>query len=308
MPTPTNQQPETRLFGISVVVPCFNGAAFVGQAIESVISQGHPCGLEILVGDDGSTDESANIAARYGDLVRILHHPGRKNRGLPATRNLCISEAKFPLLAFLDCDDLFLDGHLCRAFTFLSARPEIAFYAEAGTMINTAGEHIGPKAHSHPGGLIRPEDLLVDQWFPPVAVVVRREAVISAGRFAEDMKSAEDQDMWLRILERYPGFFSTDVGYAYRLHEAQMTTDPRLWDWAEESLRRAVLRHPYPSNVIRKRKAVIAYRRALSARAAGRMTDYASYLGRAFLLDPVRGTRELASRICFRFRAPVKDR
>lgn len=293
MPELMIDKADNRPLGISVIMPCFNGADFIGEAIESVISQCYPGDFEILIGDDGSTDDSLKIVSNYGILVRVLHHPGRINLGLPATRNLCITKAKFSLLAFLDCDDLFLPGHLQRASEFLISRPDIAFHADAGIMILADGKHIGLKAYSHPGGKIRAEEVLLNQWFPPVAVVMRREAIVLAGGFSEDMKSAEDQDMWLRVLERQSGFFSTEIGYAYRLHGAQMTNNPVLWDWAEESLRRAVRRYPYSPSVVRKRKAVIAYRRAMFARKSDRWLSYAMMMGLAFVLDPIRGMHEL---------------
>lgn len=287
---------DSRPFGISVIMPCYNGAAFIGAAIDSVIEQGYQGNLEILVGDDGSTDNSLKVVSKYGSLVRVLHHPGKENRGLMATRNLCIANAKYSLLAFLDCDDLFLPGHLQRASEFFLSRPNIEFYADAGLLVQSDGKHIGRKDDPHPGGIILAEEVLLNQWFPPAAVVLRREAIIAAGGFSENMKSVEDQDLWLRILEQQSGFYSKELGYAYRIHDAQMTNDPILWDWAEVSLRRAVQRYPYSSRVVRRRKAVIAYRRALSARESDRWLKYTLMMGLAFCLDPVRGLRELAKR------------
>src|SRR5438067_2412707 len=98
--------------GVSVIVPCYNGAAYLAAAIESALAQEGAGPLEVFVGDDGSTDASRRIADSYGPAVRVLAHADGHNHGLPATRNLCLRASGRPFVAFLDADDLWLPGHL----------------------------------------------------------------------------------------------------------------------------------------------------------------------------------------------------
>src|SRR5208282_365425 len=98
---------------------------YLRDAIESALRQDSPGPIEVVVGDDGSTDRSREIAESFGPPVRVLHHPGRINRGLPATRNLCIQGSKHELIAFLDADDLFLPGHLRSLAEAFLAKPEL---------------------------------------------------------------------------------------------------------------------------------------------------------------------------------------
>lgn len=91
---------------VSVIIPCYNGARFVGTTIESALQQTHSPS-EIIVIDDGSTDDSAAIAASYGPPVRVIQQP---NQGESVARNVGIAAAQGHYIAFLDADDL-LDQH-----------------------------------------------------------------------------------------------------------------------------------------------------------------------------------------------------
>src|SRR5688572_17319672 len=93
---------------VSVVLPVFNGAAFLGEAIESVLHQDYR-NFELLVVDDGSTDASRTNARESADRdpcrVRYLEHPGHANRGTACSRNLALKHARGELVAFIDADD-----------------------------------------------------------------------------------------------------------------------------------------------------------------------------------------------------------
>ncbi len=104
---------------ISVIIPAYNAARFVGEAIESVLAQTYPAG-EIVVIDDGSVDETAAVASRYAG-VRVIR---QENRGIGRTRNRGMGETTGELVAFLDADDLWLPAKLQRQVEWLRANPE----------------------------------------------------------------------------------------------------------------------------------------------------------------------------------------
>jgi glycosyltransferase involved in cell wall biosynthesis len=107
--------------GISCVVPVHDGERYLGAAIDSILAQTH-CPLEVIVVDNGSADASAAIARAFGDPVRVIE---QEDRGPPGGRNTGIRAARFPLLAFLDADDLFRPAKLERQLARLRARPEL---------------------------------------------------------------------------------------------------------------------------------------------------------------------------------------
>src|SRR5215472_15617430 len=99
---------------ITTVIPVFNRADVVGQAIDSVLAQELPaeCSLRVLIVDDGSTDNLSGALARFGGKIDCIRHP--KNAGAPAARNTGVAAAADGLVAFLDSDDLWLPGKLIR--------------------------------------------------------------------------------------------------------------------------------------------------------------------------------------------------
>src|SRR5262245_19685019 len=111
---------------VSIIVPFFNTAPFIAEAIESVRAQ-HYDAWELLLIDDGSSDGSTEIAQdyarRYPDQIRYLAHEGRQNRGKSTTRNLGLRQARGEYVTFLDADDLFLPDKLARQVKLLNAQP-----------------------------------------------------------------------------------------------------------------------------------------------------------------------------------------
>jgi len=112
---------------VSVIIPFWNTAGFLAEAIDSVLDQNYP-NCEIVLVDDGSTDGSLKIAQeysqRYPGKISILHHAGRQNCGISASRNLGLSRANGKYVCFLDSDDVFLPGKLDLEVAILKANPE----------------------------------------------------------------------------------------------------------------------------------------------------------------------------------------
>src|SRR4028119_1234933 len=107
---------------VSVIIPCYNQAYFLGEAIESVLAQSYPH-FEIVVVDDGSTDNTSEVAARYPG-VRCIR---QENRGLAGARNEGIRHSSGSYLVFLDADDRLLPEALAVGLRHLKERPECAF-------------------------------------------------------------------------------------------------------------------------------------------------------------------------------------
>jgi glycosyltransferase involved in cell wall biosynthesis len=173
---------------VSVVIPVHNGERFLGEAVESVLAQeGAP--LEVLVVDDGSTDGSAHVAARFGSPVRCL---SQAHAGIASARNTGIRAARGDLLAFLDADDLWTPGRLRLQIDRLAADPAL-------DCVFGLVEHF-----RDPGASLR-----FEVWAPerapgllPGAMLIRRAAFLRVGPFDETWRLGEFVEWQLRAEER----------------------------------------------------------------------------------------------------------
>lgn len=161
---------------VSVVIPCYRQAHFLPEAIESVLRQSYPR-REIIVVDDGSPDETAEVAARYPG-VRCVRQP---NRGLAAARNRGLAEARGEFVVFLDADDRLLPDALQVGVEAFAAHPECAFVYGRLQPIGPDGSPLPLRPQrtverDHCAELLR-EDFI---WSPG-AVLYRRAVVEAAG-------------------------------------------------------------------------------------------------------------------------------
>lgn len=184
---------------VSVVIPTYNSGPLVAEAVASALAQTRPA-HEVIVIDDGSTDDTADRLAAFGRAVRYVR---QKNGGVAAARNAGVRLASGEVIGFLDADDVWHPRKLGLQLAALSARPDLG-------MIGT-GVYDWP-ASSHPavtaaGGKLTevPLDrLVVRNWFVTSTVLARAEVVRAAGEFDRTLRGPEDHDMWLRIARLSP--------------------------------------------------------------------------------------------------------
>ncbi len=182
---------------VSVIIPTFNRARCLAEAVESVLAQDFP-GFELIVVDDGSTDETPSILARYPGVTVIR----TENRGVAAARNLGAARATAGRLAFLDSDDLWLPRKLGLQTAFMDERRCRICQTEE-TWIR-GGRRVNPKKrHAKPDGDIffRSLDLCL---VSPSAVMMEKSLFTEAGGFDESLPACEDYDLWLRLGCRQP--------------------------------------------------------------------------------------------------------
>jgi len=183
----------------SVIVPCYNRAWAIEAAVESVLAQDFK-DFELIVVDDGSTDDTLKRLARYGTRLRILQ---QDRRGVSAARNLGIRQAGGALIAFLDSDDLWRPGKLVRQMEFFETHPE-ALICQTEEIWVRRGVRVNPKTrHRKPSGWIF-EPSLALCLVSPSAVMARRVLFEQVGFFDEDLPACEDYDLWLRVSCRFP--------------------------------------------------------------------------------------------------------
>ncbi|MFP3870359.1 MAG: glycosyltransferase family 2 protein [Syntrophobacteria bacterium] len=184
---------------ISVVIPTYNRAAMLVEAVQSVLAQ-ETTDFELIVVDDGSTDETERKLARFGPHLRYIR---QEHAGVSAARNRGLEFCRASLVAFLDSDDLWLPGKLRIQQKYFAEHPEV-YICQTEEIWWRNGRRVNPKKrHRKPSGDIfrRSLDLCL---VSPSAVMVRRELFERVGYFDEGLPIAEDYDFWLRVAVDYP--------------------------------------------------------------------------------------------------------
>lgn len=184
---------------VSVIVPTFNRGWILTEAVDSVLAQTR-ADFELIVVDDGSTDDTRRRLEPYGDRIIYVNQP---NRGVSAARNTGWRHARGDLIALLDSDDLWQPGKLERQLAFFETHPTARICQTEETWIRN-GRRVNPRRrHRKPSGWIF-EPSLALCLVSPSAVMLRRELLAETGGFDESLPACEDYDLWLRISLRCP--------------------------------------------------------------------------------------------------------
>lgn len=264
---------------ISVIIPARNAAAWLPRAIASAV---HPC-AEILVVDDGSTDDTAAVLARMARSLPALRVLPGGGRGVAAARNTGIAAARAPLIAFLDADDAWRPGKLDAQLALHRARPELGFSFTDYRHVTEPGEDRGPcfafwprfgaevRGETAPFTLTRPLDqLLAENVVGTSTVVARRDLLERLGGFDRLIGASEDWDLWLRLARLAPVGCVPQVLADYTLHRAGNLSGAR--GARVEAMRRVIARHapqaaPWARRTARARLLVAQAEAAEGARA-----------------------------------------
>lgn len=199
---------------ISTVIPSYNAAPFLEETLATAFAQTLPP-HEVIVVDDGSADDSVEIARRAGARVIACD----RNRGVSAVRNEGIRAATGEAVALLDADDLWLPHHLATLAELLLAFPEAGLaYARAEKF----GDERGPTRRTVPPGHATDGFAMAARvnLAQPSAALVRRDAALAVGGFDEDWRYGEDFDFWLRLARDYPVVCTDAITSRYRIHAA----------------------------------------------------------------------------------------
>lgn len=204
---------------ISVVIPCYNGEAFLDEALGSVAAQTRAAD-EVIVVDDGSTDGSVDIAARW-DAVVVR----QSNLGDGAARNAGVRKASGNVIAFLDADDRWLPQHLSVVTGLLDRAPTAVGAFGAAQRFGSRSELILGCVPPGPPAMVL--DAAFRNWLHiPTASIVRREEYLAVGGCDEGDRSSVDFDLWLRLAALHPFVATHEVTVEWRMHPAQQSSTP----------------------------------------------------------------------------------
>jgi glycosyltransferase involved in cell wall biosynthesis len=232
---------------VSVIIPAFNQAQYLGAAIDSVLGQ-TLAGVEVVVVDDGSTDETPRVLAAYGGNPRV-RVVTQSNAGVGAARNAGFEASRGALVSFLDADDLYHPERLARQIGRFDESPDIGFAYCDIVRIDAAGavadDYEVQRARLVLEGDIF-ESLLAGGYFPPHTVILRRDVFEKSGGFDPALGGHADFDLWLRLSGDgiLAAFLPEKLAY-YRVHPASMSRDEaHMRRTRLLALERAVRAHP----------------------------------------------------------------
>lgn len=208
---------------VSVVIPTYNHARYVVWAVESVLRQKYP-NLELIVIDDGSTDDTAQLLRAYRDRIHYIY---QANGGTSNALNHGIERASGDYICWLSADDMFLKGKIAKQVQLMESNPQVGFCYTSfvvidgnGLRLYAADSEFYPSrqemvVHMHRGCFINGS-----------SVMMRRTALEQVGYFDEGLPQAHDYEMWFRFLRHFPSGFIRELLIAYRWHGENMSSNP----------------------------------------------------------------------------------
>ena len=299
---------------VNVIVPAYNCGAYIGEALEAALTQSLGGVMPIVV-DDGSTDDTRAVVARFGDRVQYHH---QTNQGPGAARNIALRAGTAPYHAFMDADDLWEKDHLLVKYRLLEADgslggvfSDFSIFNNEGLFIPSGGretfpllrrpghdfadifeEHTtvvlpnGCEAAFHRGVVF--DSLFQGNFILPTSMLVRRQAALATGMFDATLRTQQDYEYWLRFTQKNRLGYLDEPLVRYRRHAQQLTDPSRM-----EAILRAVDRvvSHYESELARqgrqrffnRRKAAVLTELAKVYVGQGRITE-----ARATLVDSLR--------------------
>ena len=246
---------------VSVIIPCYNHAQFLAQAVESVLTQSYS-DFEIIVVDDGSTDNTTEVVRRHSP-VRYVY---QENAGLSSARNTGLRHSRGKFLVFLDADDRLLPHALETGVGCIRERPECAFVSGRCRVIDSKGAILpSPKQlqieREHYVQLLRGGTYI---WCP-ATVLYQRCVFEFVHGFNPKVNPAADYDLYLRVTRDFPVYSHAQIVAEYRKHSSNMSRDVSRMQHA------ALAAHEAQSNFV---KANCHYREAYDAGQSFWKNDY----------------------------------
>ena len=222
---------------VSVIIPCYNHARFLRQAIESALAQSYS-NFEIIVVDDGSTDDTAEVARSYS-MARYVY---QENAGRSAARNTGLEHSRGEFVLFLDADDRLLPRAIEKSVLLMHDHPECAFVSGHCRVIDLNGVVVAAPRQRHVGRehyveLLRRGSFI---WCPAL-VLFRRRVFDFAQGFDPALVPVEDYDLYLRITKDFPVYCHDEVVAEYRQYELNSSRDATVMQRVALAAHRAQL-------------------------------------------------------------------
>jgi len=219
-------KPADSLPRLSVIVPAYGVAHLIGDALRSLQAQSRP-DWEAIVVDDGAPDDVAGALAPFADdpRIRFLH---TENGGLPTARNRAIAMARADWIALLDGDDAYEPDYVHTMLAAVERQPGVDFLTSDATYFGA--DRVGQRfSHHHSqSGALTLGGVLRREFNVFVGCTIRRDAVEAIGGFDQELRTAEDLDLWVRLLAAgYRGAYLPEPLVRYRRRPGSLSSDGR---------------------------------------------------------------------------------
>lgn len=205
---------------VSVVIPLYNAQSYIAAALDSILNQTYS-DLEVVVVDDGSTDDGAAIARDYDERVRLIK---QTNQGAAAARNNGIKHAKGKWIAFLDADDTWEPYKLEEQVKGLSGNKWS--YCDSTFVGGINSGKRDSELNNKPSGEVF-DKLVKTNFIGTSGVLIEKVVLDEVGGFDSELRSIQDWDLWLRVAAKYPISYLKRPGFNYRVHASSTSRGAR---------------------------------------------------------------------------------
>ncbi len=223
---------------ITVYIPCRDYGRFLSQAIESVITQSRT-DWELIILDDGSTDETAQVAQGYAlahpDRIRLIRNASPL--GLPACSNIALESARGDAILRLDADDFLDENALMVLGGYLDAHPQADLVYPNFIYVNEEGETLGVENRKKIG----PEAKLLDLPAHGACTLIRKRVLKSIGGYSEETPVQDGYELWLKMLHRFRVANVSTPLFFYRQHPQSLSADPGRILTARQAIKRRLV-------------------------------------------------------------------
>ncbi len=271
---------------VSVIIPTYNRADLIEQAIDSLLSQTRVPD-EIIVVDDGSTDNTPEVLARYGSSIRVI---SQSNAERSAARNVGMQAATGDLIALLDSDDTLMPQSIERRAWILETEPDVDVVYSNVEMVDKEGRALGLFTQVLPG--TRPSGAAFFEFarhnlMPIHAFMFRRRCLGEVGLFDAAVPGMEDYDFWLRMAARFRFAYLDQPLACYRIHTTMMTAIRRSEALNNELIvHRRIFDMPAFQCLSPQEKSCVYYEHGNRCGVLGRMEEARTWYRRAISVAP----------------------
>jgi GT2 family glycosyltransferase len=207
---------------VSVVIPTYNCGEYICASVESVLAQTHRP-IEVIVVDDGSTDDTRERLRAYDGRIRYIY---QANRGVPTARNVALAAAGGDVIALLDADDVCAPRRVERQLNLLSAHPNVGFVACRAPIMDLEGKLTGEE-YSRRAVFAENAEVVIERkaallryiescFFLSTTCLMRRSVLAAAGGYDESLRVNQDLDLMLRVLQICDMGYVNEALYFYR--------------------------------------------------------------------------------------------
>jgi len=207
---------------VSIIIPVYNSEQYITECIDSVLNQSYQ-NFEIIVVDDGSTDDTSSIITQYNNDKITLYH--QQNSGSGAARNHGVKKASGAWIAFIDADDIWLPDKLHKQLTNCSdkawSHTDLYFHGDIYPR-HTKTTELTSKYSGH---IL--EHLLVENSIGTSSVIINKKVFEELGGFNTDLRALQDWDLWLRVAKKYEICYVNEPLVYYRVHSKSVSRNVR---------------------------------------------------------------------------------